>query len=149
MLDSQISIIAGQIFIWNHYPFFDYEEKNRRWFLCLGSSIFQEIFFQVTTTTRLEYYEPNAKRSQNNFFRLKAGMGGLEQDCVVDLTLYYEKRTHNEVNQYKCNIDPKDLLKQEQINTLVNHIKKDKDIIRIEKKSIYQYLRDVGFTVNV
>lgn len=149
MLDSQVCLNAGKIFIWNHYPFCDHEEKNRRWFLCLGSSIIQELLFQVTTTTKLEYYQPLGKREKNNFFKLKAGMGGLEQDCIVDLTLYYEKRTHHEINEHKKNIDPKDLLKQEQINTLVNHLVKDRNIIRIEKKSIYQYLRDSGFSVRV
>ena len=148
MIDKQICICAGKIFIWNKYPFFQCEEKGRRWFLCLGSSIIEEILFQVTTTTKFEYYKQNGKRSKNNYFQLKAGMGGLEQDCIVDLSLYYEKRTHNDLNKAKENIDPKELLKQDQINTLVRHIDKDRDIIKIEKKSIYQYLRDSGFSVN-
>lgn len=76
-------------------------------------------------------------------------MGGLERDCVVDLSLYYEKRSHNDMNNAKDDIDPKDLLKQDQINTLVRHIAQDRNIIKIEKKAIYQYLRESGFKVNI
>jgi hypothetical protein len=149
MLDKTICICAGQIFIWNKYPFFECEEKNRRWFLCLGSSLLEEILFQVTTTTRFEYYQQDGRRAKNNFFHLRAGMGGLEQDCIVDLTLYYEKRSHNDVNNSKNDIEPRSLLKQDQINTLIRHIDKDRDIIKIEKKNIYQYLRDSGFSVKI
>lgn len=149
MLDERICICAGKIFIWNKYPFFKYEEKERRWFLCLGNSNLDEIVFQVTTTTQLEYYKQDGKRTKNNYFHLKAGMGGLERDCVVDLSLYYEKRSHNDMNNAKDDIDPKDLLKQDQINTLVRHIAQDRNIIKIEKKAIYQYLRESGFKVNI
>ena len=96
MLDERICICAGKIFIWNKYPFFKYEEKERRWFLCLGNSNLDEIVFQVTTTTQLEYYKQGGKRANNNYFQLEAGMGGLERDCIVNLSLYYEKRRHNE-----------------------------------------------------
>lgn len=149
MLNERICICAGKVFVWNKYPFFTYEEKERRWFLCLGNSIFDEIVFQVTTTTQLEYYKQDGKRAKNNHFHLKAGMGGLERDCIVDLTQYYEKRTHNDMNNAKDDIQPKDFLKQDQINTLVRHIAQDRNIIKIEKKAIYQYLRDAGFKVNV
>ena len=149
MLNERICICAGKIFIWNKYPFFKYEEKERRWFLCLGNSNLDEVVFQVTTTTQLKYYTQDGKRAKNNYFHLKAGMGGLERDCVVDLSLYYEKIRHDDMNNAKNDIDPKDLLKQDQINTLVRHIAQDRDIIKIEKKAIYQYLREAGFKVNI
>lgn len=51
MLDTQIDIKDGKIFIWHKYHFFECEEKERRWFVCLGNCIITEITFQVTTTT--------------------------------------------------------------------------------------------------
>lgn len=149
MLDSKLALNAGKIFIWNNYPFFECEEKDRRWFLFLGNCIITDFIFQVTTTTQTDYYIKGGRRALNNHFALKTGDGGLEKDCIIDLTMYYEKLPHVEINNFTSKIDPKTLLTQEKVNILVKHIVVDKDIIGIEKKTIYQCLRNSGFKINV
>ena len=103
----------------------------------------------MTTTTQTEYYAKDGRRASNNHFELKAGDGGLEKDCIVDLTMYYEKQPHTIINGYKGKIDPKTLLAQDKVNILVKHVKADKNIIGIEKKIIYQCLRNSGFKVSI
>lgn len=149
MLDSSILLIAGIIFIWNNYPFYDFEDKDRRWFIFLGSCSIEELIFQVTTTTKKEYYCPGGKRQNNNFFELKSGNGGLEKDCIIDLTHYFEQRKHDVINSHKHNIVLKSKLSQDKVDVLVKHIKADKNIIGYTKKTIYQCLRNSGFRVSV
>ena len=95
--------------------------------------------FQITTTTKLYYYQQGNKRVNHNFFRLTANTGGLEQDSIIDLTLYFEKRTAKDFTDYQSDINKQGTLKQDQINTLVSCIKKDKKISQIIKKDIYLF----------
>lgn len=76
-------------------------------------------------------------------------MGGLEQDSIVDLNHFQYDISPQAFKQYKNDIELKDLLKQKQINILVKHLEKDKNIPNIIKKDIYQYLKDTGFQVRV
>ena len=144
-----LGLKAGDVFTWDNYPFFEHEEKVKRWFLFLGYQSLEAMVFQITTTTKLHYYQQGNKRINHNFFRLPANTGGLEQDSIIDLTLYFEKRTAKDFTDYQLDINKQGTLKQDQINTLVRCIKNDKKISQIIKKDIYSYLRDSGFTVNV
>jgi len=142
-----LGLKAGDIFTWDNYPFFEHEEKTRRWFLFLGYQSIEAIVFQITTTTKLHYYQQGNKRENHNFFKLPANAGGLEQESIIDLTLYFEKRQEKDFADYQSDIHKQGTLKQDQINTLVKCIKNDKKISRIIKKDIFGYLKDAGFKV--
>jgi hypothetical protein len=142
-----LGLKAGDIFTWDKYPFFEHEEKIRRWFLFLGYQSIEAMVFQITTTTKLHYYQQGNKRANHNFFRLPAKTGGLEQDSIIDLTIYFKKRQGKDFTDKKSNNQKQGTLKQDQINTLVRCIKNDKNISQKTKKDIYGYLRDAGFKV--
>jgi len=96
-----LGLKAGDIFTWDSYPFFEHEEKTRRWFLFLGCQSVEAIVFQITTTTKLHYYQRGNKRENHNFFKLPANAGGLEQESIIDLTLYFEKRQEKDFTDYQ------------------------------------------------
>ena len=143
-----LGLKAGDIFTWDNYPFFEHEEKIRRWFLFLGYQSIEAMVFQITTTTKLQYYQQGNKRESHNFFKLPAKTGGLEQESIIDLTLYFERRQKKDFTDYQSDIHKQGALKQDQINTLVKCIKNDKKISQVVKKDIYGYLRDAGFKVS-
>lgn len=148
MINSCSDLKAGDIFTWENYPLFDYEQRDRRWFLFLGFRALEAIVYQVTTTTKHEHYQGDGNRKGNNFFIINKGIGGLTCDSVVDLTRYFEEVQVKLFEDHKDNIDKKGSLNQDWINKLIKHIKLDKNIINIVKKDIYGYLRDAGFKVN-
>jgi hypothetical protein len=142
-----LELKAGDIFTWDNYPFFEHEEKIKRWFLFLGYQSIEAMVFQITATTKLHYYNQGNKRANHNFFKLPANAGGLEQDSIIDLTLYFEKRQCKDFTDYQSDIQKQGTLKQDQINSLVRCIKNDKKIPRIVKRDIFGYLREAGFKV--
>jgi hypothetical protein len=140
---------AGDIFTWENYPVYINEKKDRRWFLFLGYQSLDAVVYQVTTTTQYTHYEGTGNRKGNNFFKINKGIGGLEQDSIVDLTAYFERIPEKLFNDCKTDIEKKGSLNQDWINKLVKHIKDDKHIMSIVKKDIYGYLRNAKFRVNV
>jgi hypothetical protein len=148
MIDTSLELKAGDVFTWEKYPMFEHEEKDRRWFIFLGNDTFQCLVYEVTTTTKLEYYTSGGMRSANNYFKIAAGIAGLALDSIVDLTKYFEPLPESLVNSCKDAITKQGKLPQDTVNTLVRHIKNDKNIANIIKKDIYRYLQDAGFTVN-
>jgi hypothetical protein len=148
VIDSCEDLKAGDVFTWENYPLFVNEQKDRRWFLFLGHRALESIVYQVTTTTQYEHYKEGGNRTKSNFFKIDAGVGGLIEDSIVDLTTYFERIPEQLINDCKSDIEKKGTLSQDWINKLVKHIKDDKHIPNIEKKDIYGYLRDVGFKIN-
>jgi hypothetical protein len=145
----EIELKAGDIFIWNKYPIYFNEFKDRRWFLFLGYQTLEAIVYQVTTTTQLQRYTTDGNRTGNNFFKIRAGIGGLITDSIVDLTTYFERVPEYLFNQSKSDIEKQGNLNQEHINILIKHLKKDSGIPPIIKKDIYRYLKEAHFIVNV
>ncbi|GHT51460.1 hypothetical protein FACS1894102_7380 [Spirochaetia bacterium] len=148
MIVASLDLKAGDVFTWEKYPMFEHEEKDRRWFIFLGNNSLQCLVYEVTATTKLEYYATGGVRSANNHFKISAGIAGLTLDSIIDLTKYFNQIPENLVNSCKDAIKKQGKLPQDTINTLVRHIKNDKDIPNIIKKDIYRYLQDAGFTVN-
>jgi hypothetical protein len=149
VINSCQDLKAGDIFTWENYPLFVTEQKKRRWFLFLGVRALEAIVYQVTTTTQYEHYKGNGSRVNNNFFKINAGVGGLLEESIVDLTTYFEKIPVKIFEDNKSDIEKKGTLNQDWINKLVKHITADRQIPKMEKKDIYGYLRDAGFKVNV
>ena len=149
MINGCSDLKTGDIFTWDNYPLFDVKQKERRWFLFLGYRALEAIVYQVTTTTQYDHYQANGSRTKNNFFKINAGIGGLIQDSIIDLTTYFERIHVKFFEDYKSDIDKKGSLSQDWVNKLVKHIKADRHIPSVEKKDIYGYLRDAGFKVNV
>jgi hypothetical protein len=149
MIDASINLQAGDIFTWENYPLYVHEKKDRRWLLFLGYRALEAVVYQVTTTTQYAHYESGGNRTENNFFKINKGIGGLIEDSVVDLTAYFETIPEKLINDCKADIEKKGSLNQDWINNLVKHIKNDKNIPSIVKKDIYGYLRDAHFTVKV
>jgi hypothetical protein len=149
LIDNSIALKPVDVFTWENYPIVLDTAKDRRWVLYLGCCNIEDCIYSITTTTQYHYYEKGGKRSNNNFFRLTAGIGGLEQDSIVDLTLYFNsgKISHTIVNNTKGDFLIKGKLPQENVNTLVRKIKDDDDIINMVKKLLYQYFRDAGYKV--
>jgi hypothetical protein len=149
VINSCNDLKAGDVFRWENYPLFNIKQKERRWFLFLGHRALEAIVYQVTTTTQYEYYQEAGSRTKNNYFKINAGVGGLIEDSIIDLTTYFERIPYKLFEDYKSNINKKGSLNQDWINKLVKHIKIDRQIPNIEKKDIYGYLRDAGFKANV
>ena len=138
---------AGDIFTWQNYPLHFDEFKPRRWFLYLGNNIVEAIVYQITTTTQYHHYTDGGNRTKNNYFKIPAKMGGLEQESILDLTAFFEPVPESLFNKFKKDIEKKGTLSQDYINKFVNHLKKDRHIIPLIKKDIYGYLRKAGFRV--
>jgi hypothetical protein len=149
LIDDALGLKAGDVFIWDNYPLAMVQQKDRRWFILLGTQSIEQVVYEVTTTTQMLYYEPEGIRCKNNFFRIQAGIGGLIADSVVDFTQYFEQIPEKLINENKTNIHKQGTLPQTTINTLVKHIKNAKNISQMVKKDIYRCLRVSGFTVNV
>jgi hypothetical protein len=137
---------AGDIITWENYPLQMDKAKPKRWFLYLGNQTVQAVVYQITTTTQYQYYEAGGSRVSNNYFRIPAGMGGLEKESILDLR-FFEDIPELLVNRYKTDIERKGALNQDYINKFVKHLKIDKHIISMIKKDIYGYLRETGFKV--
>ncbi|GMO44441.1 MAG: hypothetical protein Pg6C_06310 [Treponemataceae bacterium] len=90
--------------------------------------------------------ETDGSRTGNNYFRIPAGVGGLEKESVLDLR-FFEDIPESLVNEHKKDIEKKGTLNQDYVNKFVKHLKIDKHIIPVIKKDIYGYLRDAGFKV--
>jgi hypothetical protein len=145
---TETGLKAGDIFIWRNYPLYMDEFKNRRWLLYLGNQTIEAIVYQITATTQFRHYETGGNRAKNNFFKIPAGVGGLERDSILDLTAFFEKIPEKLLNDCKSDIEKKGAFDQDYINLLVKHIRKDRDIIQIIKRDIYGYLRAANFRVN-
>jgi hypothetical protein len=143
----EVELKAGDIFTWQNYPLFFNEFKSRRWLLYLGNNGVEAIVYQITTTTQYHHYTEGGNRVKNNYFRIPAGMGGLEQESVLDLTAFFEPVQESLLNKCKADIEKKGTFSQDYVNKFVNHLKKDRHIIPLVKKDIYGYLRDAGFKV--
>ena len=149
MINNCGDLQAGDIFTWEDYPLFDHKQKERRWFLFLGHRVLDAIVYQVTTTTQYTHYQEKGKRAQHNFFKIDAGVGGLPENSIVDLTSYFERIPVKLIDDHKTAIEKKGTLNQDWVNKLIKHIKADKHIPNIEKKDIYGYLRNAGFRVDL
>jgi len=139
---------AGDIFTWENYPIYFDKQRERRWFLFLGYRAIEAIVYQVTTTTQYEHYQGNGKRIMHNFFKINAGVGGLTEDSILDLSSY-EQIPEKVFNDCISDIEKKGSLNQDWINKLVKHLKDDRHIPKIEKRDIFGYLQNAGFKVNV
>ena len=148
MINSCQDLQAGDIFTWENYPLFYDKQKDRRWFIFLGHRKLEAIFYQITTTTQYNHYQGSGSRIKNNFFKINAGIGGLIEDSIIDLTTYFERVPEKIIEERKSDIDKKGSLNQDWINKLVKHIKDDRLIPTVEKKDIYGYLRNAGFKVS-
>jgi hypothetical protein len=138
---------AGDIFTWQNYPYFLKEFKPQRWLLYLGNNTIEAIVYQISTTTQYQHYNQNGDRKKNNYFELPAGMGGLEEKSILDLS-FFERIPEADLNKYKADITKKGSLSQDYINKFVKHLKADRHIQTIAKKDIYRYLRDAGFKIS-
>jgi hypothetical protein len=123
VIDSCEDLKAGDVFIWENYPLFVNERKDQRWFLFLGHRALESIVYQVTTTTQYEHYKDGGNRTKSNFFKINAGIGGLIEDSIVDLTTYFERIPEQLINDCKSDIEKKGTLNQDWINKLVRHNK--------------------------
>jgi hypothetical protein len=142
-----LGLKTGDIFKWDKYPLYVNELKDR-WLLYLGNQSIEAMVYQITTTTKYEHYEDRGDRTKNNYFRISKGIGGLEQDSIVDFTKYFEIIPESIINNCVTDIHKKGSLNQDNINRVVKHIKNDKNIQTKIKKDIYKYLRESKFTVN-
>jgi hypothetical protein len=138
---------AGDIFTWQNYPLYFDEFKTRRWLLYLGNNTIEAIVYQITTTTQYHHYTEGGNRTKNNFFKIPAKMGGLEQESILDLTAFFEPVPESLLNKFNADIEKTGTLSHDYINKFVNHLKKDRHIIPLIKKDIYRYLREAGFNV--
>jgi hypothetical protein len=141
-----IALKAGDIFTWQNYPYFFKEFKPQRWLLYLGNNTVEAIIYQISTTTQYQHYAQDGNRKKNNFFELPAGMGGLEENSILDLS-FFESIPESDLNKCKADITKKGTLSQDYINKFVKHLKNDRHILTIVKKDIYNYLRDAGFKI--
>ena len=141
-----IALKAGDIFTWQNYPYFFKEFKPQRWLLYLGNNSIEAIIYQISTTTQYQHYTQDGKRKNNNFFELPAGMGGLEEKSILDLS-FFEPIPELDLNRCKADINKRGSLSQDYINKFVKHLKHDRYIQTIVKKDIYRYLQDAGFKV--
>jgi hypothetical protein len=147
LLDNSIDLKAGDVFTWQNYPLYIHEFKERRWLLFLGYHSLEAIVYQVTTTTQYHHYNEGGNRIKNNFFKIDAGIGGLTEDSIVDLTTYFEHIPEKLINNCKADIQKRGSLNQDYVNKLVKHIKDDNRILPMFKKDIFSYLKDAGFKV--
>jgi len=141
-----VNLKAGDIFTWKNYPYFFNEFKPQRWLLYLGNNSIQAIIYHITTTTQYQHYNQDGNRKNNNFFEIPAGIGGLEDKSILDLSFFMDT-PETDLNNCKDDISKKGALSQDYINKFVKHLKKDKFIQTIIKKDIYRYLQDAGFKV--
>ena len=125
------------------------EFKSQRWLLYLGNQSLEAMVYQITTTTKLEYYTGSGKRVKHNYFKIPAKIGGLEKDSILDLTLFFECIPESLMNKCKIDIEKKGSFKQDYINKFVKHLKIDPHILPIVKKDIYRYLREAGYQVSL
>jgi hypothetical protein len=138
---------AGDVFVWKNYPLADHKDKEQRWFLYLGKNIFDELVYEITTTTQERHYVAGGSRVTNNFFRLPAGMGGLDRESVVDITQYFEKVPLKVFVHDNEKMEVKGKLTQSFADILLSHIKIAKNIAAVVKKDIYRCFVDAGFKV--
>lgn len=141
-----IDLKAGDIFTWQNYPYFFKEFKPQRWLLYLGNNSIEAIVYQITTTTQYQHYATDGNRKNNNFFEIPAGMGGLEEKSILDLS-FFESIPETDLDRCKDDISKRGSLTQDYINRFVKYLKIDRHIQTIIKKDIYRYLRDAGFAV--
>jgi hypothetical protein len=142
-----VDLKAGDIFTWQNYPYYFKEFKPQRWLLYLGNNTIEAIVYQISTTTQYQHYNQDGDRKNNNYFELPAGMGGLEEKSILDLSLFFERIPELDLNKCKADITKKGSLSQDYINRFVKYLKKDRHIQTIIKKDIYRYLRDSGFKI--
>jgi len=143
----EVELKAGDVFTWKNYPYFFMEFKPQRWLLYLGNNSIEAIIYQITTTTQYQHYSQEGNRKNNNFFEIPAGMGGLKEKSILDLS-FFESISETDLNRCKSDITKKGTLPQAYINKFVTHLKNDRHIQTIVKKDIYRYLREAGFFVN-
>jgi len=144
---TELGLKAGDVFTWQNYPLFMDEFKSRRWLLYLGTQSLESFVYQITTTTQYHHYKEGGSRIKNNHFMIPAGVGGLEQESVLDLTQFFERVPEALVNKCRTDIEKKGSFTQDYVNKFVKHLKDDRHIIPIFKKDIYGYLRSAGFKV--
>ena len=144
----EVGLKAGDVFTWQNYPLFIDEEKPQRWLLYLGHNSIQAIVYEITTTTQFRHYADGGSRVKNNFFKIPAGMGGLEKESILDLTKYFERIPEVLFNKCKADIEKKGTFTQDYINRFVKYLKQDRNIAKIIQKDICGYLRDAGFKVS-
>jgi hypothetical protein len=147
MIESVLQ--AGDIFTWKNYPLYMDEFKSRRWLLYLGNQALEAMVYQITTTTQFHHYERGGNRTNHNFFKIPAGIGGLAADSILDLTAFFERIPESLLTRCKEDIERKGAFNQDYVNKLVNHLKKDKHILPMFKKDIYSYLKAAKFTVTI
>ena len=139
-----VDLKAGDIFIWQNYPYFFKETKSQRWILYLGNNTIEAIVYHISTTTQYQHYAQDGDRKNNNFFELPANLGGLEEKSILDLR-FFMPIPEADLNKCKADINKKGTLTQDYINKFVKHLKKDRHIQTIVKKDICRYLQDAGF----
>ena len=142
----EVDLKAGDVFIWQNYPLFMDKEKPQRWLLFLGYNSVQAVVYEITTTTQFQYYTDGGSRAKNIFFKIPAGMGGLDKESILDLASF-EEIPEIVFNTYKADIEKKGTLTQDYINRFVKFLKKAPNIAKIIQKDICGYLRDAGFKV--
>jgi len=145
MIDVELK--AGDIFTWKNYPYYFKEFKPQRWLLYLGNNTIEAIIYQITTTTQYQYYEQDGNRIKNNYFEIPAGIGGLEEKSILDLS-FFESIPETDLYRCKADLSKKGTLSQDYINKFVKHLKNDRHIQTIVKKDVYRYLREAGFLIN-
>jgi hypothetical protein len=143
----EVDLKAGDIFSWKNYPYFFNEFKSQRWLLYLGNNSIEAIIYQISTTTQYQHYNSEGKRKDNNYFELPAGMGGLEEISILDLS-FFERIPESDINKCKDDICKKGSLTQDYVNKFVKHLNKDRFIPKIVKRDICGYLREAGFRVS-
>jgi hypothetical protein len=86
-----IDLKAGDTFTWANYPLYINEFKSRRLPFYLGNYKLEAVVYQIITTTQFQHYENNGNHVKNNFFKIPAGVGGLEKGSILDITAFLNK----------------------------------------------------------
>ena len=143
---NEVDLRAGDIFTWQNYPYFFKEAKPQRWVLYLGNNTIEAIVYHISATTQYQYYDKDGIRKNNNFFELPAGMGGLEEKSILDLS-FFMPIPEADLNKCKSDINKKGSLSQDYISRFAKYLKNDRHIQTIVKKDIFHYLQDAGFKI--
>ncbi len=137
----------GAVIKWKDFPDRIDGEIKPRWFVYLGctDSLSRPVLAYIcTTTTQKRHYKPGGKRSYHNFISINKNLYGFDEDCVLDLDLYYTK--NNEIIINNKNIEIKGEISKEIIIQIYNKILNSRFYSNKIKNDIHYCFNNIGIT---
>ena len=146
-----MNLKIGTVIRWDNFPSQRFGSTIKaRWFICLGfSGIFAQIatVYLSTTTTQLQYFKDDGKRSGHSRFIFETKQFPLfEQDCAIDFDEPIYPTKESLLNKHSKNIEIRGELKVETMRMLYKRFSQSPQLSRKVLLDIHDSYNKAGIT---